>query len=42
MQREQSRRVISLDLNVRPTLIRNRDGYLARIERLVAMPTSSS
>jgi fructokinase len=29
--------VISLDLNVRPTLIHNREGYLARIDRLVAM-----
>ncbi len=37
MQREQRDRVISLDINVRPTLIRNRDGYLARIGRLVAM-----
>jgi fructokinase len=37
MQREQRDRVISLDPNIRPTLIRNREGYLARIERLVAM-----
>lgn len=37
MRREQHSRVISLDVNVRPTLIRNRDGYLARIARLVAM-----
>ena len=37
MQREQRDRVISLDVNVRPSLIRNRDGYLARIARLVAM-----
>jgi fructokinase len=37
MQREQRDRVISLDVNVRPTLIRNRDGYLARIGRLVEM-----
>ena len=37
MQREQNDRVISLDPNIRPTLIRNRDGYLARIDRLVAM-----
>jgi fructokinase len=37
MQREQNDRVISLDINVRPTLIRNRDGYLARIDRLIAM-----
>lgn len=37
MRREFFDRVISLDINVRPTLIRNRDGYLARIDRLVAM-----
>lgn len=37
MRREQHDRVISLDVNVRPTLIRNRDGYLARIDRLAAM-----
>ena len=37
MQREHRDRVISLDVNVRPTLIKNRDGYLARIDRLVAM-----
>jgi fructokinase len=37
MRREFADRVISLDINVRPTLIRNRDGYLARIHRLVAM-----
>jgi fructokinase len=37
MQREFADRVISLDVNVRPTLIRNRDGYRARIDRLVAM-----
>ena len=37
MQREFADRVISLDINVRPTLIKNRDGYLARIDRLVAM-----
>ncbi|MEJ0014021.1 MAG: carbohydrate kinase [Bauldia sp.] len=37
MQREFADRVISLDVNVRPTLIKNRDGYLARIDRLVAM-----
>jgi len=37
MRREFADRVISLDLNIRPTLIRNRDGYLARIERLIAM-----
>jgi fructokinase len=37
MQGAQNDRVISLDINVRPTLIRNRDGYLARIDRLIAM-----
>jgi len=37
MRREFFDRVISLDVNVRPTLIRNRDGYLARIDRLMAM-----
>jgi fructokinase len=37
MRREQRDRVISLDPNIRPTLVRNRDGYLARLDRLVAM-----
>lgn len=37
MRREQRDRVISLDVNVRPTLIHNREGYLARIDRLAAM-----
>ena len=37
MQREQKDRVISLDPNIRPTLVRNRDGYVARLDRLVAM-----
>lgn len=37
MQREMAHHVISLDLNIRPSLIRNRDGYLARVERMVAM-----
>jgi fructokinase len=37
MQRESRDRVISLDPNVRPSLIRNRDGYIARIGRLVEM-----
>lgn len=37
VQREQRDRVISIDLNIRPSLIRNRDGYLARVERLVEM-----
>jgi fructokinase len=35
--REHGRRVISLDPNVRPSLIRDRAPYLARIERLMAM-----
>ncbi len=37
MRREQNDRVISLDPNIRPTLVRNRDGYLARLDRLLAM-----
>jgi len=37
MQRERNDRLISLDINVRPTLIKNRDGYIARIDRLAAM-----
>jgi fructokinase len=37
MKREQKDRVISLDPNIRPTLVRNRDGYLARLDRLLAM-----
>ena len=37
LQREHKSRVISLDANIRPTLIKNRDGYLARFERLVSM-----
>lgn len=37
MQREHLSRVISLDPNIRPTLIKNRDGYLARLDHLVAM-----
>ncbi len=37
MQREQNDRVISLDPNIRKTLIKNRDGYIARLERLVEM-----
>ncbi len=37
MRREQKDRVISLDPNIRPTLVRNRDGFLARLDRLVAM-----
>lgn len=35
--RERARRVISLDPNVRPSLIRDRAPYVARIERLMAM-----
>ncbi len=37
MRREQKDRVISLDPNIRPSLVRNRDGYLAQLDRLVAM-----
>ncbi len=37
MQREHQDRVISLDPNIRPTLVHNRDGFLARLDRLVAM-----
>jgi fructokinase len=37
MQNERPLRVISLDPNVRPSLIKNREGYLARIERMVGM-----
>ena len=37
MQRDQRDCVISLDPNVRPTLVKNRDGYVARIDRLAAM-----
>jgi fructokinase len=37
MQREQRDRVISLDPNVRPAMIKNRDGYLARIDRMIEM-----
>ena len=34
-RRERQRRVISLDPNIRPTLIKNRDAHIARLERLV-------
>ncbi len=37
MRNESPDRLISFDPNVRPSLIRNREGYLARIERMVAM-----
>jgi fructokinase len=37
MRREHATRVISLDVNVRPTLIPDRAAYLARLERLAAM-----
>jgi fructokinase len=36
-RREKGERVISLDINVRSTLIRDRVDYLARIERMAAM-----
>jgi fructokinase len=35
MQREMRDRVISLDPNVRREIIRNRDGYVARIDRMI-------
>jgi fructokinase len=34
-KREHLSRVISLDPNIRPTLVKNRDAHIARIERLV-------
>jgi fructokinase len=37
MQRDQRDCVISLDPNIRPALIKNRDGYLARLDRMIAM-----
>jgi fructokinase len=37
MQNESPDRLISLDPNVRPSLIKNRDGYIQRIERMVGM-----
>ncbi|WP_421725863.1 carbohydrate kinase family protein [Bauldia sp.] len=37
MRNESPFRVICLDPNVRPSLIKNRDGYLARIDRMVEM-----
>lgn len=37
MQREKNDRVISLDPNIRDALIHNRDGYLARLDRLIEM-----
>jgi fructokinase len=37
MRNESPDRLISFDPNVRPSLIKNRDGYIARIERMVAM-----
>lgn len=37
MQREHVSRVISLDPNIRPTLIKNREAHLARLERLVGL-----
>jgi len=37
MRREHVSRVISLDPNIRPTLIKNRDAHIARIERLVGL-----
>jgi fructokinase len=37
MQNESPDRFISLDPNIRPSLIKNREGYLARLDRMVAM-----
>ncbi len=37
MQREQRDCVISLDPNIRPSLIKNRDGYVARLNRMAVM-----
>jgi fructokinase len=37
MQREHVSRVISLDPNIRPSLIKNRDAHIARLERLVGL-----
>ena len=37
MQNESADRLMSFDPNVRPSLIKNRDGYIERIERMVAM-----
>ncbi len=37
MQREQRDCAISLDPNIRPSLIKNRDGYVARLNRMAAM-----
>jgi len=37
MRNEGPLRVTSLDPNIRPSLIRSRDGYLARLDRLVEM-----
>ncbi len=37
LRRESGRRVISLDPNVRPSVIPNRDAYRARLEALVAL-----
>jgi fructokinase len=37
MRREASERVISLDPNIRPGFIKDRDGHLARMKRMIAM-----
>ena len=37
MRNESADRLVSFDPNVRPSLIKNREGYIARIERMVAM-----
>jgi fructokinase len=37
MRNESPDRLISLDPNIRPSLIKNREGYLARLDRMVEM-----
>ncbi|MCB1502438.1 MAG: carbohydrate kinase [Bauldia sp.] len=37
MRDESADRLVSFDPNVRPSLVKNREGYIARIERMVAM-----
>ncbi|MCA0433833.1 MAG: carbohydrate kinase [Proteobacteria bacterium] len=37
MKREMKKRVISLDPNIRPTVIKNRKAHLARLARLIAL-----
>jgi fructokinase len=37
MQRERNARVLCIDPNIRPTLVKNREAHLARLDRLFAM-----